>query len=318
MDIFETKKRIVIKIALLLLFGGGYFFVYLFSPHASFAGQKAFEVAKGDGSRAIGEKLKQENFIRSKWAFVIYVSLLGAASDLKPGVFVFDDSATIPDIAQRLSQGGAKERVLTIPEGWNLYDIGNYLEKNNIVSRAEFLAIATGKNEPAWKGLALKFPFLREAYSGPRSLEGYLFPDTYRVFAGSPAEDIIKRMLENFEKKITPDMYREAASRHTTLFEIVTMASLIEKEAKADKDRAFISGILWKRLSIGMGLQVDATVNYAKQALFNAPPTTRISTEETKIDSPYNTYAYRGLPRGPIANPGLSAIHAALFPRDSN
>ena len=119
-------------------------------------------------------------------------------------------------------------------------------------------------------------------------------------------------MLDNFDKKVTSDIRREIERQKKTLFEIITMASLIEKEVRTEEDRSVVSGILWKRLSIGMALQVDATIVY-----ITGKNTTRISSEETKINSPYNTYRRPGLPPGPIANPGLSAIHAAIYPKES-
>ena len=313
---FGTKKYILLKLTLLFLFGCAYALVYLYSPHTEFIGTHPFKVQRGDGSRAIGQKLKRGGVIRSKWAFVLYVSALGIASDLRPGTFAFGDSSTIPDIAERLVRGGTEEHTITIPEGWNIYDIANYLENNSLSSRSEFLAVANGEDSRAWALLEKEFTFLSDIPPGSRRLEGYLFPDTYRIFAHTPTIDIIRKMLSNFGQKIKPSLETDA-SRTVTLFEVVTMASLLEKEAKEENDQAIVSGILWKRISLGFGLQVDATINYARRMILGAAPKSRLSTEETKINSPYNTYKYRGLPKGPIANPGLSSLGAALLPKNS-
>jgi len=120
------------------------------------------------------------------------------------------------------------------------------------------------------------------------------------------------KMLANFDEKITPDLRKEITKQKKTIFEIITMASLIEKEVAMDEDRAIVSGILWKRIKLGIPLQVDATITY-----ITGKNNTKISLNDTKINSPYNTYKYRGLPPGPIANPGIAAIRAAIFPKSS-
>ena len=144
------------------------------------------------------------------------------------------------------------------------------------------------------------------------SLEGFLFPDTYQFPYRIKSEEIVRRMLNNFEKKLTPDLREEIENQGKTIFEIVTMASLIEKEVRTLEDKKIVSGILWKRLESKIPLQVDATITYITDK-----KTTKISIEETKIDSPYNTYKYLGLPLGPICNPGLESIIAAIHLQDS-
>ena len=144
------------------------------------------------------------------------------------------------------------------------------------------------------------------------SLEGYLFPDTYEISEGESPEDIIKNILVNFEKKITRELKEAIALKNKSVFEIITMASMIEKEVKTINDKKIVSGILWKRLEDGMPLQVDATINYItgknhKSALL----------ADLKINSPYNTYKYQGLPLGPISNPGIDSILAAIYPTES-
>lgn len=287
----------------------------IYFPHADFRGSKNITIEQGLGSRKIGVLLKQEGAIDSKWAFVLFVSLKAVASDLKPGVYVWEDSVTIPELTRDLLRGGSIERVITIPEGWAISDIAEYFTENGITPHDDFLRMV-GKEGMAH--FRADFSVLADA---PQTigLEGYLFPDTYRIFRDAKPEDIITKMLANFDKKITADL-REATTRQKkTIFDIVRMASLIEKEVVSDEDRATVSGILWKRLRLGIPLQVDTTVVYAKQLTTdNRQPTTRVTTEDTKIDSLYNTYKYYGLPPGPIANPGISAIRAAIEPQESD
>lgn len=271
-------------------------------PHASYTTAKKITISQGFGSRAIGALLKQEGVIRSKWAFVTYVSLRGEASSLKPGTYSFTP-LSIRRIASTLIRGDTDELSLTIPEGWNIIDIGRLLDAKGM-DGAAFIAFATsdtGRDEPPIHGF-----------------EGYLFPDTYRVVKSAPIEDLIIKMRENLEKKFTPELHEAVRLQNKTVFEIITMASLIENEVVSDEDRAIVSGILWKRLAIGMPLQVDATIAYIKkvQGIMNST-NGKISREDTKINSPYNTYRYRGLPAGPIGNPGLSAITSAVYPKSS-
>ncbi len=279
----------------------------IYRTHASYEITTSVTIAPGSGSRKIGETLKKSGVIRSKWAFVAYVSLRGIAASLKPGAYVFGHE-TIPDIAYALLLGLPYEHEITIPEGWTLQDIAAYLDKEALARKDEFTTAANGKSAAS---LTNKFSALADKPL-TASLEGYLFPDTYRIFAHASSSDIILKMLENFDKKLAPNLRSEIAQQKKTIFQIVTMASLIEKEVRSDEDRAIVSGILWKRIKLGIPLQVDATIAY-----ITGKNTVKISRNDTKIDSPYNTYQYRGLPQGPIANPGMSAIRTAVYPKSS-
>lgn len=286
----------------------------LLLPHHVRPGTKHVIVAPGMGSRMIGAFLKQEGIIGSKWAFVTYVSLTGRASDLKPGAYEFPDTAAIPAIARDLVAGESRERIIVIPEGWNNFYIAEYFESQGIASRDE--AMRFFKSPPD------AIASLLEPLGGARrssGTEGYLFPDTYRIFRDASLADITEKMVRNFDTKMTPELHREIARQKKSIFEIVIMASLIEKEVVSESDRVLVSGVLWKRLRAEIPLQVDATIAYAQMQ--NGKRKTqsngKISLEDTKIDSPYNTYRYRGLPPGPIANPGLSAITAAVHPLPS-
>lgn len=234
-----------------------------------------FSIEKGEGSKEIGMHLEEQRFIRSSTAFRFYVLATFAFHTLKAGDYELSSSMSLPEIAQKIASGDIAKQTLTIIEGWNRNDIAQYLQEQGI---------------PGGKELA---------GSQYADLEGYLFPDTYIVKKEAILEDVITIMRETFDKKA------ENPSK-----DIVTMASLIEKEVRSQEDKRMVSGILWKRLKIGMPLQVDATITYLTGK-------ERVSNGDTKIDSPYNTYRYRGLPIGPIANPGLESIQAALNPQES-
>jgi UPF0755 protein len=141
------------------------------------------------------------------------------------------------------------------------------------------------------------------------NLEGFLFPDTYRFYYDADADDIVRKMLDNFEQKLSPDLASSIEKSGHSLFEIVTMASILEREVKSDADRRQVADIFWRRLKIGMRLQADSTVNYLIDG--NSPA---LSYKDMQLNSTYNTYKYYGLPPGPICNPGLSAITAAINP----
>jgi len=239
---------------------------------------KLFLVEKGDGLFQIAENLEKEGLIKSKFFFDFYVLIKGGQNKLRAGEYFLSPSMNITEIARKIILGEIAKIIVTIPEGFTVKQIE--------------------------ERLGLKLP--------GTDLEGFLFPDTYQFPLRVSGEEAVKIMRDNFEKKFTP--YRnEVSGAGLTTFEIITMASLIEKEVQTLEDRQIVSGILWKRRNHSIPLQVDATITY-----ITGKRTTKVSIEETKIDSPYNTYKYLGLPFGPICNPGLESIRAAVYPEDSN
>ncbi len=219
-----------------------------------------------------------------------------------------------------------EEVTVKVLEGWMNANLDNHLRENFFLDWEEddFLK-ATGhrriynleEKQSFSVDWSNNFDFLSTKPDN-LSLEGYLFPDTYRFFASSSPEEVVSRMLTNFGKKVTAEMLLEIEKQGKTLHEIITMASIIEKEAPIfnqtkREDARLISGIFWNRLKIGMALQSDATLSYIFE---NKKPAH--SGDELKVDSPYNTYRYRGLPPGPICNPGLISIEAAIYPQESD
>ena len=214
------------------------------------------------------------------------------------------------------------EETIQIIEGWNNHDIAEYLENKGLYQSEEFFKVAglpqidyRRKNQAsALNDFSKEFSFLEDKpeYYG---LEGYLFPDTYRIYASSTVTEVIEKMLANFDKKLTPQMRSDIKSQGKTIYEIITLASIVEKEApidyqtSSDRDARIIAGIFLNRLKIGQGLQSDATLSYIYGD--NKPAH---SGAELDSSSPYNTYKYRGLPPGPICNPGILAIKAAIYP----
>lgn len=243
-----------------------------------------FLVKKGEGAKEIALNLKDQGLIRYGSFFRAYVLIYDQADKLKAGEYELSFSMNIPEITNKLVFGDRIKKIITIIEGWNLKDVEKYLKEQGINLE---------------QGLT-------------PGLEGYLFPDTYEISPEDGINEIIKIMLDNFEKKITPELKEKIQSQEKTISQIITMASLIEKEVRTPEDKKIISGILWKRIKAGMPLQVDATVTY-----ITGKKSIEILKEELEIDSPYNTYKYKGLPLGPICNPGLESILAAIYPQES-
>jgi len=246
-------------------------------------------IEEGTTLSGASQILKERSVIRSPFLFKVLVIILAGEGSVFSGDYFLHETQDVLKIAQRLTTGqyGLKPVRITIPEGANVFEIGQlFEEKFPEFSREEFLELAQEK-------------------------EGYLFPDTYLFLPNVEAEQVFKEMSSNFKKKIE-DIKIEIRRSDRKLEEIIIMASLLEEEARTTETRRLIAGILWKRLDIGMALQVDAVFGY-----IIGKNTFELTLEDLKIDSPYNTYKYPGLPVGPITNPGMDSILAALRPEES-
>lgn len=218
------------------------------------------------------------------------------------------------------------ERTIQILEGWNEREISQYFEGQGLWMSEELLELVgfpkydyrQEEINPWPKDFSLEYDFLKDK---PKyySLEGYLFPDTYRIYATSTIEEVVYKMLDNFGTKLSPKMRRDIAAQGHTIYQTVIMASIIEKEApfspsdKDNRDARTISGIFWNRLKIGQALQSDATLSY-----YFGDKNSQHSGAQLAVDTPYNSYKYPGLPPTPICNPGFLALQAAIYPLDSN
>lgn len=266
------------------------------------------------GLRRIATSLQERGLIRNATAFQVAVFLAGFSKDLKAGTYeiVPTDSATA--IARRLVRGsGPAEITLKIPEekDSSLNSIGQYLESQHIGTAEEFIKDASVHDS---RNLFPdeKFDFL-VGRPATATLEGYLYPDTYRVFANATSQEVIKKMLDNFGTKLTPQLREGITASGFTIHQIVTLASIVELEAKTSQDRALIADIFFRRLAIGMPLESDVTVHYAMNRGGASG-----QVFDTAYNSPYNTYKYRGLPPGPIDNPGLVSIRAVIAPETND
>lgn len=250
----------------LLAILAGYLFIFL--PPDSFEDDTVYFIGTGSSLRSVSRGLKENNIIRSRAMFEALVILYGGERRIVPGGYLFEDRVSVDEVARRIATADKRLEPyrITIPEGLGVEEVAGLLtDRLPYFDRSEFLTRARG-------------------------LEGYLFPDTYFFLQEATAEDAVRILNDNFEKKIAP-LRSDIATSGRSEADIIIMASIIEREASGNADRETISGILWRRLAINMPLQVDAWPE---------------------------TYQHRGLPDRPIANPGLAAIRAALYPTETS
>jgi len=281
-----------------------------------------FEVAPGTPARTIGKNLVAAGLIEDDLLFEAYVRVNGLAARLEAGTFILAPSMTMAEIVEALQQAEAASVTITIPEGWRLEQIVEYLDEAGIFAESEG-ALEQYRSQVISGDLTgldpARYAFLQDRPAGA-SLEGYLFPETYEIPAQAtlPA-DVLSRQLDTFAARVIP-AYEEAVQAGTTAYDlhtVLTLASIVEREAVVPEERPDIAGVYLNRLAVGMRLEADPTVQYAMgyQEESGQWWKTPVFLEEySSVISPYNTYLNDGLPPGPIASPGLSSIQAVLTP----
>ncbi len=282
------------------------------TPAGSDPAALVFTVEPGESVGQIASRLQSEGLVRDAQLFRLYLRYSKLDSGVEAGQFTLKKTMTIPEIAQALQSGKRDELTLTIPEGRRLEEVAALVAQQTPISATTFLSLT--RDAAQWAAHAER-PFLAELPPGA-SLEGYLFPDTYRLPRDVTASDVIARMLANLDHRVTPVMRDKLDSQKRTLFEAVTLASIVEREAVVEKERPLIAGVYMNRLVSGMALDADPTVQYGMAlAKKQAPWWPQLTQEDYRaVKSPYNTYLNPGLPPGPIANPGLSSLQAAIEP----
>ncbi len=263
----------------------------------------AIKIADGSGSNAIANDLKDAGIIKSASLFKVYAKITGEPLYQK-GVHILNDSMSFGKIIKTLESAPKRDEYkILIPEGYELSRILDVLEESNLINRDVFMSeIQTGN---------FNYSFIADIPQRENRLEGYLYPDTYIFTSDMTEKEIIDAMLQNFNNKVIP-VYEESGT-DKSLDEIITLASIVEREAANDEERGKVASVFVNRLNKGMKLESCATIQYVlgerKSVLTNA---------DTQIDSPYNTYKNSGLPIGPIASPGLKSIQAALHPENTD
>jgi UPF0755 protein len=269
-----------------------------------------FVVEPGESAATIAASLEELGLVTDGELFRMFIRYHEIDANLEAGEYVLRPNMTMAEIAETLQHARIEEVTVTIPEGWRAEQVAQMLAEENIVDGDEFLALVRGGK--------FDYSLLQDRPEGS-SLEGFLFPETYRIPAQAEAKDLIERMLSTLEERFTPEMRRLAVERGVTVYEVITLASIVEREAVIAEERPLIAGVFLNRLEQGMYLRADPTVQYAKG--YDAStgqwwPAVAVEDWEA-VDSPYSTYLYPGLPPGPICSPGLSAIQAVLEPADT-
>ncbi len=291
---------ILASIILLMLLGGLVFLSQL-QPFGDPSQRQILEIQNGSSFTEVAKVLHQHQLIKSDWAFTWMGRLLGADRNIHPGEYEFQGGMAPADILNKITNGEVVHYAVTIPEGYSIEQIAGILQEKGLADREAFIKVTRDSQ------------FLAQLDFHVDDLEGYLFPDTYHLTRGMTPEAIVQAMVSRFKKSWTADLYARAAELNLSVHQIVTLASVIEKETGLSRERGLISGVFHNRLRKKMPLQSDPTVIYAL-AQFDGD----LRKKDLSVDSPYNTYRFRGLPPGPIANPGEASIRAALYPVPTN
>jgi UPF0755 protein len=272
-------------------------------PFQGFDAPEQFvEIPPGEGSRAIGTRLIEAGVVRDDLTFRVALGLTGEGRALKAGEYRFSEPASAVDVVRRLAAGDVYTRAITFREGLTIAEMARHYEERGFGTAASFEAAARDAS------------LIHAIDPDARDLEGYLFPNTYSLPRTATADDLVRRMVALFRQAMDEPLREEAARQGFSVREVVALASLIEKETGLDEERPLVAAVYRNRLRIGMGMQADPTVIYA--LMLAGQWDGNLTRANMQIDSPYNTYRYRGLPPGPIANPGLASLRAALDPAD--
>lgn len=308
-------KKSIIIIASLILILSGIGLVARSQAIFSLGKNKQIQnivIEKGESARAVGKQLSEKQIISHSVWWDGYVFARNLSGKILPGRYNISGQMTIPEIAlilttqpKNICQSNEAQSVL-FKEGLNIKEMADILN-NQGLNGNEFLSVAKKPNSE----FISQFDFLSDKKSG-ESLEGYLFPDTYCFANNATGESMVRKMLENFQKKLDTNLRQSISAQNKTLPQILTMASIIEGEVQSDADRKVVSGLFWNRIKNGQALQSCATIAYVLGKKKN-----QYTFNDTRVPSPYNTYLNVGLPPAPINNPGISSIEAAIFPEDS-
>lgn len=286
--------RITIALSAGLLAAAVGFLMVVFSPHESTTA--GFVVAPNSTARSVARNLERDGVIKSWVVFLALARLTGKAEMIKAGEYDFAGRYNQWQILRLMAEGRVKNFIVVIPEGYTVRQIADVLTRRKIADGDRFRRLALQNG--------------RLLGHSEASLEGFLFPDTYRLPRGISEEDVARVMMSRFHQVTEPVLGKDDSSGHNfSIYELITVASMVEREARLASERPVIASVIFNRLSGGMKLEIDATVQYALPA-----HKSRLLYSDLKVDSPYNTYLYPGLPPGPISNPGLGSIKAAASP----
>jgi UPF0755 protein len=271
-------------------------YYFIIRPTAVYEPPRVLSIEKGESLASAARRLQGSGVIANALAFTLYAELTGQAGHIKPGDYIFKGNEGIREVLLRLVNGDFMTVAVTIPEGMTVHQIGERLQAAGLVCDSLF-------DQAAFDG-----PLTRMLGLGVLGVEGFLFPATYRFSPRATSDQILAAMLARFYSVLTPDVEERMFDLGMNARQLVTLASIIEKEAKVPGERPIIASVFYNRLALGMPLQSDPTAQY------NFAGEVKPAAAAVRIQSAFNTYTIPDLPPGPIANPGLDSIQAALYP----
>lgn len=296
---------LILAIVGVLIVGGGLGALYLIpNTFAQDDGTQVLVIEKGQTGSEIADMLFERGLIRSTQGFKLWLYLSGTNDKLQTGHYQIPNKVTVRELISLLQEGHVESIRVTIPEGYTVGDIAIVLEKNQIMKAKDFLAEAK---------TFVPYPYMKGTKPATYPVEGFLFPSTYEIPVGATPREVIQMMADEMNRYLTPAVKKQIQAQHMSIHDFVTLASIVERESLFDADRPTIAGVFKKRLAHGIPLQSDATISYvlgyAKE---------NVTIGDTQLQSPYNTYVSKGLPPGPIANPGKKSLDAVLHSENTD
>ena len=296
---------LILAIVGVLIVGGGLGALYLIpNTFAQDDGTQVLVIEKGQTGSEIADMLFERGLIRSTQGFKLWLYLSGTNDKLQTGHYQIPNKVTVRELISLLQEGHVESIRVTIPEGYTVGDIAIVLEKNQIMKAKDFLAEAK---------TFVPYPYMKGTRPATYPVEGFLFPSTYEIPVGATPREVIQMMADEMNRYLTPAVKKQIQAQHMSIHDFVTLASIVERESLFDADRPTIAGVFKKRLAHGIPLQSDATISYvlgyAKE---------NVTIGDTQLQSPYNTYVSKGLPPGPIANPGKKSLDAVLHSENTD
>lgn len=302
---YSTTKKAIAGILAAAIVGIGAMLGWTLTQPVDNVGESVLVTIKpGTPTKTIAVELEKQRLIRNALVFRVAAKLQGVENSLQAGEYAISPNMSIERMLLMMSQGQTAYQQFTIPEGYTVDQVAELLAEKKLANADKFKALA--------KSFA-PFPYMTSHPDSKYRVEGFIFPDTYRVSRGVSEEELLTMMVKQFDTKLTPDLRQRASDLGLSLREVVIMASLVEKEAKMSEERPVIAGVFANRVKQAMPLQSCATIQYIL-----GYPKPELTIQDTQISSPYNTYQVMGLPPGPIANPGTAAIRAVLFANNTD
>jgi UPF0755 protein len=297
---------LIVAVVFLALAGAGAYVLYrrAHAPFQAYQSERLVEIPTGAGTNTIAQTLIDGGVVRDDLTFRIALWLSGSARRLQAGEYRFDRPMSALDVIDKIARGEVDLRPLTFPEGLTIGEMAKAFEASGMGAAQAFVDAAKDAS------------LIRDVDPAARDLEGYLFPDTYAFPRRADAARVVRAMVERFRQVLTEELKAAAGARGLSIRQLVTLASLVEKETAKPEERPIVAAVYANRLRLGMPLQCDPTVIYALQQTGKYDGNLR--REDLVFDSPYNTYRYPGLPPGPIAAPGKGSLEGAAHPSDDD